>query len=484
MEGRRIDELPPADDASAWKAVENRLIRRAMRAADLYDAGTKRLTARYFGGADARDRVFWLLEESPELPALMAFQEWLWLDYRKNNREPTLAERMLSGEVETPLPRAERVWLESLSAAPMSLQRVVSISGEQHLVVEDVLRGGQRPVTDRALASSAKKDLVFPARVFAVGDFHFVSGAGLVIPPMLVSRALDQLRDWGLKTTPAALRRGAHLFGRLWDFVYDQPKMPLLQNTDGEELVLHDGSFRVSSPEAAAAALRGHPDFDHDPESGHWVWLEPRPGKTISPVVLGRFRLQGDRLLFSTNSAPRWQRARAWVERALPDAKLKDLKRQEAGSMEQVMAATPQGDRGSAAPPAEPNLSAADLGSLRDHIRQMMLRWVDEKIPMLGGRTPREAVGTPDGRRQVQQLLRTYPPSRGPGGMVIEPPLAEMRRQLGLPAEDGDDRTDSNRRTQGPRPAGIFAARKERKRALAKQKKSRRATRNAKRRKK
>ena len=59
-----------------------------------------------------------------------------------------------------------------------------------------------------------------------------------------------------------------------------------------------------------------------------------------------------------------------------------------------------------------------------------------------------------------------------------------MRRQLGLPAEDGDDRTDSNRRIQGPRPAGIFAARKERKRALAKQKKSRRAARKAKRRKK
>ncbi len=484
MEGRSIVDLPSDDDAVAWKAVEHRLIRRAMRATDHYGAGIKRLTARYFGGADARDRVFWLLEDSPELPIPMVFQEWLWLDYRKNNREPTLAEQMLAGEARTPLPHSERVVLESLSAAPLSLQRVVSIQDDQRLVLEDVLQGGQRVVTDGSLASSARPDQVFPARVFPVGDFHFVSGAGLVIPPMLVSRALDQLRDWGLKTTPAALRRGAHLFGRLWEFVHDQPKMPLLQNTDGEELVLHEATFGVPSTEAATAALRGHPDFDHDPDSGHYVWLEPRPGKAVSPVVMGRFRLEGDQLLFSTNSARRWQRAQAWVERALPDAELEDLERQEAGSVEQVMATAPHGDRGTAVPPTEPDLSAADFGSIRDHVRQMMLRWVDEKIPMLGGRTPREAVGTPDGRRQVQQLLRTYSPSQGPGGMVIDPPLAEMRRELGLPAEDGDESADTQKPAEGSGRSGMFAARKKRKQARSREKKARRDKRKKKRKKK
>lgn len=101
--------------------------------------------------------------------------------------------------------------------------------------------------------------------------------------------------------------------------------------------------------------------------------------------------------------------------------------------------------------------------------------WIDQEIPMLGGRTPREAVSTSEGRRQVQELLRTYLPSQGPGGMVIEPPVDEMRRLLGLPPEEGDDRGVAGEPSKRPQRSGIFDAREKRKRKRAREKKARRA---------
>jgi hypothetical protein len=35
-------------------------------------------------------------------------------------------------------------------------------------------------------------------------------------------------------------------------------------------------------------------------------------------------------------------------------------------------------------------------------------RWVDEKIPALDGKTPREALRTPEGKKKVEELLKDF----------------------------------------------------------------------------
>ncbi len=35
-------------------------------------------------------------------------------------------------------------------------------------------------------------------------------------------------------------------------------------------------------------------------------------------------------------------------------------------------------------------------------------QWIDEKIPALDGKTPREAVMTPEGRKKVEDLLKGW----------------------------------------------------------------------------
>jgi len=58
--------------------------------------------------------------------------------------------------------------------------------------------------------------------------------------------------------------------------------------------------------------------------------------------------------------------------------------------------------------------------------------WLDQPIPMLGGKTPRQAVRTARGREQVDALLKTIENGEArlaPGARLD---LRPMRRELGL----------------------------------------------------
>jgi hypothetical protein len=59
---------------------------------------------------------------------------------------------------------------------------------------------------------------------------------------------------------------------------------------------------------------------------------------------------------------------------------------------------------------ARPEEARAELRGrfLREALRGFYVNWADEPIPALGGRTPRQAIGTDEGREAVLSLLRTY----------------------------------------------------------------------------
>jgi len=78
---------------------------------------------------------------------------------------------------------------------------------------------------------------------------------------------------------------------------------------------------------------------------------------------------------------------------------------------------------------AQPAVQAALAEMLRAHYR----KWVNEQIPALGNRTPREAVSDADGREAVEALLLQLERD----GARMHPPmdpgiLREVREALGL----------------------------------------------------
>ena len=71
--------------------------------------------------------------------------------------------------------------------------------------------------------------------------------------------------------------------------------------------------------------------------------------------------------------------------------------------------------------------------ALSEHLRQHYRRWVDNKVPALGNRTPREAVRDADGREAVEALIAQIERD----GPKMSPPMdpaivRELREALGL----------------------------------------------------
>lgn len=65
----------------------------------------------------------------------------------------------------------------------------------------------------------------------------------------------------------------------------------------------------------------------------------------------------------------------------------------------------------------------------------MLRQWIDDSIPALGGLTPRQAVKTPEGRRQVLTLFEDSVEmqervARTPG--MFAPDYRKVKKMLGL----------------------------------------------------
>src|SRR5262249_51911434 len=93
---------------------------------------------------------------------------------------------------------------------------------------------------------------------------------------------------------------------------------------------------------------------------------------------------------------------RAMVAAAVPDAELLE---DEARLFDEAMADLDVDDVRPRPDLQDPALREVLRQFVADHER----RWLDESIPALGGRTPREAVLDPIGREQLQQLLDSFP---------------------------------------------------------------------------
>ena len=68
----------------------------------------------------------------------------------------------------------------------------------------------------------------------------------------------------------------------------------------------------------------------------------------------------------------------------------------------------------------------------QDLIDAYYMKWIDEKIPALGGKTPREAARDPDSKQQLILLLNDIESKAGPLSKVPQPPIERMKKELGL----------------------------------------------------
>ena len=410
------------------------------------------------------------LEFDPDTPLIQLFMPWFFncwspdpFDTMIGNKSlhkvtPTAAYLSSKGRRLDPLLRR---YLESLLTAPFTFFEVIECDPGTGLTLRDVMTQEQHAVTEKGLSQGVQRgDLLF-GQLASVDQLTMAEACnGFAIPPIekasIIKLRADiasahpvithqVLREWEFELLD--------LFHEIADRLYN-PRLPILQNTDGEPLSLHKVVFDLNAaPQAAFDALK-HLALDEADEElladaardsegkltrvrFSWKKLGNKKNAGWDNTVLGWIELDGKRLTAEVNSEARADAIRKEIETALGEGIR--YRASEIQSPEKMLAdlRTVGGVRDSAA--SRESERVAESPEVRAKISEMMAahweHWVDEPLPILGNRTPMEAVKDADGREIVKSLvIQGERSGRNPNMPTDEHVFRRVRERLGLAA--------------------------------------------------
>jgi hypothetical protein len=374
-----------------------------------------------------------------------AYLEWFVFDFRLASGW-TLAEEFLARERRS-LRSGEARYLERMRLSHLRPYEIAGVRAEEGLDLTDLWTGERLRVQERlGTRQLIQWDLLGARVMLGPTGVAVLDGLPYLYPALAKEDILKRLRrahrDFKRKVPGGDLttffKRHGMLFHHLWlDHVALRP-VPRVVTAEGDEVVLARVVFDVKDQGAVAAALARHPDLRQQ-DDGSYVWLEaeqaadrPPTRRAAKGIQLTSVRLgggeeprrglgtvvpKGRRLVFETTSRPWAERGRAMIAALAGSAvAYRATRYQDIG---QAAEGSPSPD----ARPAEipPEVEAKLVGEFYE---QHYRGWLDEPLPALGGRTPRQATVLKSGRGRVISLLKAMEN------------MAERQRRDGRPAYD------------------------------------------------
>jgi SEC-C motif-containing protein len=352
-------------------------------------------------------------EEGPpamELPeSIQAFHTWFCLDFRLADGGTVLD--LVLRRRGTRLARGEREYLERMRATHLRPYQVTEVKADDGLRLVDLWTGEQVWVRERAGTHQLVRWDLLAVRLMRGADGDLViDGMPYLYPAgskAVLLRALRRAHRDFKRAAPFAdltqfFKRVGMAFHHFWlDTVALRP-FPSLVTAEGDPLVFARATFDVRDWDTLRAALAGHPDLEREEGDGEaYAWLEDAPEFRRG---LGRFVLKGDRLVFETQSRNRVERGRRFLESLAGDAVRFRLVRYEdpERAVQRVGAST---RRQQAEEEVPPEVQAQVVGEFYE---QHYRGWLDQTIPALGNRTPREAARLKRVRPKLVDLLQEF----------------------------------------------------------------------------
>jgi hypothetical protein len=342
-----------------------------------------------------------------------------------------------------PLSAEERDWRDAQRVACFSVLEVTWVKPGEGVGVRDLLTGDQHLVREVSGSRTLVARDVILARVAEYrGKAFFCGMHSRSLPPRAGAAVVRGLKsELGVRTKRAPrddLRVAADegVLFVAWEAAVaelDRRPPPKLANTDGDPLLLTTDHFTVSSGAEIEVRKRllALPGVQADGDApGDLRVTFTKPGnamhKSWETTIMGSATLGEAGLRVEANSVARADRLRALVEKACV-GQLAFRAREHSDP-----AALLRNSTKPAAPsaPEDPDV-AAELADLKArHYRD----WLDERIPALGGLTPRQAAkrsGKP--RRELELVLAEmeHGEARLPAKERFD--VSELRRELGLP---------------------------------------------------
>lgn len=304
----------------------------------------------------------------------------------------------------------ERQWIEQLARQPLRPYTITEVRRGEGLTLVDALDEEAEPVFvhERSGSEALRAGMLIGCRVMALGERRVLSGAVYPFPMLGVAEALAAIRAEVEDANPASdLRRATGLaVARAWvrRALLPPPLPTMVDAVSGDPLLLVTDHYRVLDADALARALAACGDVVSE---GVGEWRREREfddGLTRSLAAINRGK-QADRIEVFYRTQRLADEGRVWFE-GIAGGAVRHLTREivdPRGALRHAGPGAPASGSGSGGLPPE---------ALADAIEQVLLRsyanWADEPIPALGGKTPREAIGSPAGLERVKGLLRSY----------------------------------------------------------------------------
>jgi hypothetical protein len=424
-------------------------------------------------GDDAIERAsndFGLPNAGPraEDPESQLFLPWLLYDWRREfagtrpaetPEEGVPAARRFLVAYGHRLDERERQFAETVSATPFSFHEVLDAERGRSLRLRDVILGTEATAYEQSGSAYLRPGDLTYARVVPFDDVALIIGcASLVLPPIEKHVVLDlraSLRKSFRSVTPDLVRRLEPQFRELYFTIRQrllQPRLPILQNTDGDPMELHTLTYGIEEPEAAFSALASlaagmEPDelldeakYDRRGRLQHvefrWSKADNAKHGGMPTTTLASFTIDRKTLTVEVNSAERARAVQGEIAKRLKSHSI--FLRDEIQAMDDLMAEAAskrETAKERAARKRDEDLQA--LPEIQAMIAKMnadhYATWPDVPLPALKGKTPRAAVRTKDGRERVEALLADFERMQESGRSKMPPyDFNQLRDALGL----------------------------------------------------
>lgn len=340
------------------------------------------------------------------------------------------------------LPPLAKAYLEAMRDSAPGIYEVVAVQPGHGATLRDILIEGEPfdVIEVRGSRQLVQWDRL-AARIVTHGGNRVFTGVVVLMRSAKSKVLLDELRELlhgvvegggkGLATEAfrremaGMLRELAPKIGgvRIAEILASRDRpLPRLVNRDGDPYEFVEARYPLTSKKRGEVTAR----LDAEPalrrvgaRPARWDWLgkaenklpdASTPGEGLAldsladgdaeRVVLASFTLTGGGVTLSVNSRPRLERARAFIEPLLtgfigePEIETKSVEEAMAEARE-----APVSSRRKVPKRIEQEVTKRFLG---EHYR----KWLDDKIPALGGKTPREAARDFGGREQLVALLK------------------------------------------------------------------------------
>jgi len=328
-----------------------------------------------------------------------------------------------------------RRYLQQLRDSVLSLYEVVDVSPGHHCDVRDLMRVGE---TIRVHERMGTQNLVkwdrIATRVLKKNDRHVFSGGILPFPQESAQSLLKVLtksrkqfkkelsRVAGKEAVAKVLssenldelflRDACPAFTSIWlTHILERLHAPLpeMVNRDGETLVFTESRFPflVEQLEEIAERMDAAPEWERDnPDEHAWIWLpepyvtgnKPKRGMAIETFqdgqrpINGSLELKPGVLKLTTNSMERAKHGQDVLEALLPGLIGPALSKLQ--TPEQLMAEKKPVQQ-TVADEIDPEVATEIM---RDYLDRHYRQCLDEPIPMLDDKTPRQCVKSKKGR--------------------------------------------------------------------------------------